>query len=225
VVGGLSDIIDAAGRKIRRPEPWRLIRRSVFPPFGNGPMTYRQEVFDLIGGYRRECEFWEDHDLVIRMAAVAKVMVIPHAIYQVRQSTTSTRIVSEQERLERGVDLMYRSSDRLLRHESYDELIKSGRPAGSKLDPRVFISLGSVVLWAGGHPRLFRRLLRRGELSFDFRTLSSLVWTAWASLSPSTLRVFLRQLLVARNVFAERKISPSEPVVWIPGLGASKPLH
>jgi glycosyltransferase involved in cell wall biosynthesis len=223
VVGGLWDMIDAHGRKIREPEPWRIIRRSVFPPFGNGPMTYRREVFERTGGYRSECEFWEDHDLVIRMAAVSKIMVIPHAIYQVRQSTTSTRIVSEQERIERGVDLMYRSSDRLTRHEPYDDIVKSRRPRDAKLDPRVFISMGSVILWAGGKPRLFQRLLKRGELSIDFRTLSALMWTAWASVDPGSLRVFLRLLIVARNKFAAAKIHSSEPVVWTPGLGASRP--
>ena len=222
VVGGLWDVIDAKGRKIREPEPWRLIRRSVFPPFGNGPMTYRREVFERAGGYRPECEFWEDHDLVIRMAAITKIMVIPHAIYQVRLSTTSTRIVSEQERLERGVDLMYRSSDRLRRREPYEDIVKSKPSTDAKLDPRVFISLGSVVLWAGGKPRLFRRLLRRGELSFEFRTASAVVWTAWASVSPSTLRSFMRLLLVARNMFATTKIHSSEAIVWAPGIGASQ---
>jgi len=224
VVGGLWEIIDAEGRKIRDTEPWRIIRHSVFPPFGNGPMTYRREVFERAGGYRPECEFWEDADLVIRMAAISKIMVIPHAIYQVRLSTTSTRIVSEQERLERGVDLMYRSADRLRRHEAYDDIVKAKRAADAKLDPRVFISLGSIALWAGGKPRLFRRLLRRGQLSPDFRTFSALVWTAWASLNPTTLRSFMRLLLIARNLFAKRKIHSSEPMVWTPGLGASEPM-
>ena len=220
VVGGLWDVIDAKGRKIRQPEPWRIIRRSVFPPFGNGPMMYRREVFERAGGYRCECEFWEDHDLVIRMAAISKIMVIPHAIYQVRQSTTSTRLVSDQDRLERGVDLMYRSTDHLLRHGSYEDIVKSNRPSEAKLDPRVFISLGSVLLWAGGRPRLFRRALRRGELSLDFRTLSALIWTAWASASPSTLRSFMRLLMRARNMLAMKKMHSNEPVVWTPGLGA-----
>jgi len=43
VVGGLYDIIDAAGGKIRGPEAWRLVNSAV-PPFGNGPMMYRREV-------------------------------------------------------------------------------------------------------------------------------------------------------------------------------------
>jgi hypothetical protein len=120
---------------------------------------------------------------------------------------------------------MYRSSDRLARHQPYDDIVKSKRPANAKLDPRVFISMGSVILWGGGKPQLFRRLLKRGELSFDFRTASALVWTAWATVDPRSLRAFLRLLIVARNKFAAAKISSAEPVVWTPGLGASRPDH
>ena len=71
-------------------------------------MMYRRQVFESAGGYRKACEFWEDHDLILRMAAISKVMVLPHAIYQVRQSSTSTRFASDQERVERALDVMYR---------------------------------------------------------------------------------------------------------------------
>lgn len=216
VVGGLFDIIDAEGRKVRNPEPWRLFRQSVFPPFGNGPMMYRKSVFDRVGGYRKECEFWEDQDLLIRMAAISKVMVIPHAIYQVRQSRTSTRFVSEQARLERAVDLMYRSRDCLQQGRDYEDLLTGGVAKDHKVDPRVFISLGSVSLWAGGNPRLFRRILAKGKLRPDFRTLSAVVWTAWASASPSTLRIFMRLLLMLRNSLASGSLPNDEAVLWSP---------
>ena len=185
-------------------------------------MTYRRELFESVGGYRAECEFWEDHDLILRMAAASKVMVVPKAIYGVRQSTTSTRIVSAQERLERAEDLMYRSSDRLERNQSYDDLLNSKRPFDAKLDPRVFIALGSMVLWSGGKPRLFRRLLSRAELSLNVRTITALVWTAWASSSPGSLRIFLRVLFITRNIRAGGRLNSDEPVVWIPGRGATQ---
>lgn len=214
VVGGLYDIIDVHGRRIRHAEPWRLVHHSVFPPFGNGPMMYRREIFERVGGYRRACVFWEDQDLLIRMSADTKFMVITHAIYQVRQSPTSTRFASEQARVERAVDLMYRSRDRLERGESYEDLLIEERSEDARLDPRVFIALGSVVLWAGGKPRLFRRLLRRGNLSPNFRTVSAMVWTAWASANPRSLRGFLRLLLVARNLYARTQVQTDRPVYW-----------
>lgn len=216
VVASLADIIDSRGRKLRDPEPWRLARRSVFVPFAHGAMMYRKEVFDRVGGYRKECEYWEDQDLVTRMSTVSRIMVLPRALYRIRQSTTSTRVVSDRDRLERAADLAYRSTDRLARGLDYEDLLH--RPAGvaEKVDPRVFIAVGSVLLWAGGKPRLFRRLLKRGKLSFNFGTLSALVWTAWASSWPGSLRIFLKLLLLARNGFAGGRVSTHEPVLWTP---------
>src|SRR6185295_10331728 len=112
VVGGLFEIIDPRGRTVRGPEPWRLRQPASVPPFGNGPLTYRQEVFDRVGGYREECEFWEDNDLIIRMAAATKIMVLPYSVYQVRQACVSNRLSSGQQRVERAVDLMYRARAR-----------------------------------------------------------------------------------------------------------------
>ena len=83
-----------------------------------------------------------------------------------------------------------------------------------KVDPRVFVSLGSHSLWAGGRPRLFRRLLKRGRLGPDFRTVSALVWTGWASLAPTSLRAFLRSLLFVRNAHAALLMKGNAPVRW-----------
>ena len=215
VVGGLYDVISANGERIRGPEPWRLKQRGSVPPFGNGPMMYRREVFEQAGGYRTQCEFWEDHDLILRMSAISKVMVVPHAIYQVRQSPVSTRFASDQERVEAALNLMYRSRARLDRHLPYDDLLDSPPPRDGEIDPRVFISLGSQLLWAGGRPRLFRRLLKRARLSFDFHTFTAIVWTAWASLEPRSLRAFLHSLMFARNLRASWTVRPNGPVQWI----------
>lgn len=214
VVGGLSDIIDADGRIIRYAETWRLLHPRGVPPFGNGPMMYRRHVFDQAGGYRSECEFWEDHDLIFRMGSISNIMVLPYAVYGVRQSTGSTRITSERLRVEQAMDLMYRARERVVKNRSYDDLLQSPRDPKAKLDPRVFIALGSVELWTGLRPHFFRRLLMRGDLRFSYRTLSALVWTAWASLQPHTLRMFMRMLLLARKLNAPTIVRTDEPVAW-----------
>lgn len=214
VVGGLYDIIDAQSRKIRSAEPSRLIQAASIPPFGNGPLMYRRHVFEQVGGYREACEFWEDHDLINRMSAVANIMVIPHAVYQVRQSPVSTRFASEQLRVERALNLMYQCRARLDQGRPYDDLLESPPPVDAKIDPRVFISLGSIALWAGGRPRLFKRLLSRGDLRLTFRAFSALIWTAWASLEPHSLRAFIRLLLIARSARASGKVHTGGPVRW-----------
>ena len=214
VVASLCDFIDSKGRRLRGSEPWRLARRSPFVPFAHGAMMYRRSVFDRAGGYRRESEYWEDQDLVTRMSMVGPVMIIPRALYRVRLSATSTRAASNALKLEHAVDIMYRSTDRVGRRQRYDDLLAPAGNETDKVDPRVFISLGSQLLWAGGRPRLFKRLLMRGDLAPDFHTFTALVWTAWASLGPASLRAFLRSLLFVRNYHASMVLKGRSPVVW-----------
>lgn len=215
LVGALFEVIDHEGRSIRGPEFWRLDRRTPFVPFAHGAMLFRRKVFDRAGGYREETEYWEDQDLVVRMAKTAHVLIIPSALYQYRQWTKKTRAACDQEGLENAVDLMYRCVARLERGENYDELLED-RTVPDRVDPRVFISVGSGILWSGGHPRLLGRLLKRGTLGANVRSLSALVWTAWASLSPSSLRAFMKLLLRTRNRLASRKITASKPLSWSP---------
>ncbi len=214
VVGGLYDIIDPEGRIVRGPEQWRLLAPRSMPPFGNGPLTYRREIFDQVGGYRPECEFWEDNDLLQRLAAVTRIMVLPYAVYQVRQARISNRLSANQDRVERAVDLMYRARERIDHGRSYEDLVAQGLPDDRKINPQVFISLGSITLWAGGRPRLFRRLLRRGQLGLNRWSIAALVWTAWGSAEPHSLRAFIRLLLFGRKLRSKRVIRTTEPVQW-----------
>jgi len=214
VVGGLYDIIDPAGRIVRGPELWRLLQPRSVPPFGNGPLTYRREIFDRVGGYRRECEFWEDNDLIQRMAAATRIMVLPYAVYQVRQARVSNRLSADQDRVERAVDLMYRARARIDEGKTYETLISPGLPPDRKISPQVFVSLGSITLWAGGRPRLLQRLLKRGDLGFNRRSIAALVWTAWGTLEPRSLRAFIRLLLLRRKLRTDRLLRATGPVEW-----------
>lgn len=213
IVASICDIIDSSGQLIRGPEHWRLLRRSAFVPFAHGSMMYRRNVFDRVGGYRRECEYWEDQDLVIRMASVAKVVMIPRVLYRVRQTATGTRASCDQMRLELALERAYEATDRF--ENPSDKSLKTQEHLG-KFDPRVFIALGSLQLWAGSRPRLFRRLLSRARLSFDARSASAIVWTAWATTSPSSLRSFLKFLLRWRNRLVSARIVESEAFLWSP---------
>jgi hypothetical protein len=147
------------------------------------------------------------------MAARSDVLVIPEELYQYRQSPVSTRATSAQERVERAVDLMYRCMGRLDEGLAYDDLLD--RKSNDKLDPRVFISLGSIQLWSKGRPRLLRRLLERGKLGFNLRTASAICWTALASLSPSALRTLLSLVHRIRSQDAGATGSTT-PIVWKP---------
>jgi hypothetical protein len=215
VVASVSDMIDEQGSPIRGPEIWRLRRRSPFVPFAHGAMMYRRDLFERLGGYREECEYWEDQDLVVRLAAISKVAVIPRPLYTVRLSRTSTRALCAGQRLEEALERAYSATDHLRQGKlGPSEIDGAERPIG-KLDPRVFIAVGSVRLWAGEQPRLFRRMIGHGRLSWDFRTVAAVIWTGWASISPSSLRSFLLLLLKIRNRPALR-LSSTTALLWRP---------
>jgi glycosyltransferase involved in cell wall biosynthesis len=216
--GTLFDIIDGQSRRIRGPDYWRLARASPFVPFAaHGSIMFRRTVFDDVGGYRAECEYWEDQDLVARMASAAEIWVLPWALYQVRQWTRKTGASVDLDRVEHAVDRMYRSIARLEQNRGYDDLLaeRSATPA-KKVDPRVFVAAGSRALWAGGRPRVLGRMLKRGRLRLDLRSATSLIWGAWGTVSPSTLRAFLRMVLQLRNVRALKAGTYDAPVRWSP---------
>ena len=223
LVGTLFDIIDSHGRQIREPDRWRLARKSAFVPFAaHGSIMFRRAVFDQAGGYRVESEYWEDQDLVVRISWISDVLIIPSPLYQVRLWTRPSHGTPADLRMEALIDLLYRSSERMQKGESYDDLLREPLQEGRLVDPRVFISSGSRLLWAGGRPRLFRRLLNRGKLGLDRHTLVALAWTGWASLSPTSLRLFLKLLLKAKNARAGM-IAPGDGLLkWSPGQPTAK---
>ena len=225
LVACVCDVIGVDGEVVRGPDVWRLGRRSWFAPFAHGSAMFRREVFEAVGGYREASAFWEDQDLFVRMLAFSgsKVVTLPETLYRVRYSRVSTRVASDHRRVERAVDLMYRSVDRLMEGRRYDDLLTMGVP--KSLDPRVFIATGSLDLWAGGKPRLFRRLFKEARLGADFRSLSALVWTSWASLHPPSLRMFMKMLVGLRNALSA-KDSHMAGVEWNPpGLAAIRRSH
>ena len=179
-------------------------------------MTYRRPVYDRSGGYRAESEYWEDQDLILRMADVARIAIIPEALYRNRLTLGSTRVTSDHQRVERAVDLMYRSMASYEAHGEYETIVASEALRPAKFDPRVFIASGSLTLWAGGRPKVLGRLLSRGNLRPDFRTLTALVWASWAAVSPGTLRAVLKMLLRWRNRQG-RTPNLDGPVYWDPG--------
>ena len=215
VVACLSDMIDISGHKIRSADRWRLARRSTFLPFAHGAIMYRRQIFERLNGYRDECQYWEDQDLIWRAANLAKIAILPRTLFRHRQ-WKSTRFVCDVEDLEQAIDRVYQAADRLRDGKDWIEAPHGPVDSSRRVDPRVFLSVGSVHLWAGEHPRLFRRLLRRGNLGWTRHTFIALVWTAWASASPSSLRLFLRLLLKGRNLTASPNVGFDEPVIWRP---------
>jgi glycosyltransferase involved in cell wall biosynthesis len=213
LVACLWEGIDRAGRRVRRRDRSRLLRRSPFSPFAHGSIMLRRELFEQVGGYRTRCDYWEDIDLYLRLAEAAPLLVITDALYRHRFAETSTRLASGQKRVERAFAEMHRCLDRYGHAASCDD---AADEAEARPTSETFVLMGSPSLWAGASPGMLGRLWRSGALSFDRRSAAALVWALWGGASPRGLRLFLRLLLRFRDKAAGRRLGGAAYVEWRP---------
>jgi glycosyltransferase involved in cell wall biosynthesis len=204
VVASMSEVIDSRGRKVRGAEYWRLGRRGWLAPFQHGSMMIRRDLFDSVGGYREGSDYWEDLDLVHRLSAAAPVLVLPEVLYRYRQSPSSSRVASDSSRVENAMDRRYRCLERLGQDRDYDDLLAEKAESGdARVDPRVFVSLGTLAIWSQKRPSLVRRFLKRARLKPNLRTAFSAAWVLWARASPGSLRAAITLSSRLRNALRE----------------------
>jgi GT2 family glycosyltransferase len=219
MTGSLADTIDGDGRRVRGVDLWRVVRRSCFASFPHTSVMFRRSAFDATGGYRAQCEYWEDLDFFLRMAARGRIAVIADDLVSHRQSRVSSRQVpGHQPRIEAAVDHMYECLDLFARGESYEPLVARGPadPAGQRLRPMTFVSIHSNRLWAGERPRIAARLLRRARLGLNGHSLGALAWAALGQVSPPLLRLLLRAVMRMRNLTLGRGVRRGEVYDWRP---------
>jgi glycosyltransferase involved in cell wall biosynthesis len=90
LVGTLSDGIDETGREVRGRDRWRIVRRSIFPPFPHGSVMFRRDAFEAVGGYRAGTDGYEDRDLFLRLVQQGRVVTLPEVLYHYRYHSLST---------------------------------------------------------------------------------------------------------------------------------------
>ena len=221
LTASLCDTIDGDGRRVRGVDFWRITRRSCFAPFPHTSVTFRREAFDAIGGYRSQCEFWEDLDFFLRMAERGRIAVIADDLVSHRQSRVSSRQVpADQDRIEAAVDRMLECVEAHARGESYEAIVasSSAESAAQRLRPMTFVSIHSNRLWAGQRPAIVGRLLRRARLGLDGESLIALVWSAMAQASPGLLRSLLRGFVRLRNLPLPGGVRRGEAYDWQPSV-------
>jgi len=189
VIGTLCNGIDASGREVRPRDRWRVVRRSAYIPFPHGSAMFRREVFDQVGGYNETSDAGEDQDLFLRMAARGRVVTLPDVLYSYRY------------------------------HSSNVTLFNGTRAVGENHSQNgdalaAFYMLGAMRLWAGDPPMLLEPMLAKKSLKWDFKTLMILVSAIWGHISPSTLRVFLRSSIRARDLLASVRVKDGKPYEW-----------
>jgi glycosyltransferase involved in cell wall biosynthesis len=189
VIGTLCNGIDARGREVRPRDRWRLVRRSVYVPFPHGSAMFRREVFDQVGGYNEASDGGEDQDLFSRMAARGRVLTLPDVLYSYRY------------------------------HSSNATLLNGKRAVGENHSQNgdalaAFYMLGAMRLWAGDPPRLLEPMLEKKSLKWNLKTLMILASAIWGHISPSTLRVFLRSSIRARDLLASVRVKDGRAYEW-----------
>jgi GT2 family glycosyltransferase len=227
MAASLCDTIDRHGRQIRGVDLWRIVRRSCFAPFPHTSVTFRRAAFEAIGGYRAQCDYWEDLDFFLRIAARGRIAVIAEDLVSHRQSPASSRqVAADEERIEAAVDRMFECLAVYARGESYESLVAAGPadPPRKRLRPMTFVSIHSNRLWAGQPPRVAERLWRRARLGFDGESLIALTWAALAHASPPLLRTLMRGIVRLRNLSVRNPVRRGEIYDWRPNV-RPRPAH
>jgi glycosyltransferase involved in cell wall biosynthesis len=208
LVGTLWQGIDDRGRVIRPRDRWRLLHPNGAAPFPHGSIMFRREVFLDTGGYRPECELWEDFDLYLRMGKRGHVLVLPEALYRYRFHAGSTTLGTDADRLATAIALMHRRISH--RHVSGDHV----EPVRGAVSPSALLYLGLQAVWAGQSPAILRRLGQLERHRPIGPVLKLLALAVWAACSPRSLRLLLAALVWSRDRMAARLLPDGAPVPW-----------
>jgi glycosyltransferase involved in cell wall biosynthesis len=189
-IGTLFIGIDVSGREVRPRDRWRLVRRSAYIPFPHGSAMFRREVFDQVGGYDERAAGSEDQDLFSRMAARGRVLTLPDVLYSYRYHSSNATLLDGK------------------RAVCEDEHSQNGDALAA------FYMRGAMRLWAGDPPKLLQPMFETKSLKCNPKTLMILASAIWGHVSPSTLRVFLRSSIRARDLVASVRVKDGRPCEW-----------
>jgi glycosyltransferase involved in cell wall biosynthesis len=199
LVGALGVGIDRRGRPLRPRDRWRLLRPAPTPPFPHASIMFRRALFLDIGGYREDCEVWEDVDLCRRLAERGRVMVLPAALHLYRFHAASATLKRSDGDLAGVIDRMH-------------DHLAAARPRGSRAETLHYVA-GSR-LWAGVAPAYTGRWRdlpwRRPALA----SLQLLLIATWGRWSPASLRAVLRGAIALRDRAAAPFLAGERPVEW-----------
>lgn len=218
LVGTLWEGIDREGRLVRPRDRWHLLQSTFYAPFPHGSIMFRRELFLTLAGYRRACNYWEDHDLYFRMADWGPIMVLCDAFYHYRFHSGSTTAGNDAKRM-LAVALMYRCVDHLRKGQDYTPLLAEDSVSGEPLEPRLLYSIGAPRLWAGEAPAILRYLRRVTYRAPDALLLRMLMLVLWGEVSPRSLRRLLGTFIWLRDRVASARIRDGTAVEWhLPGV-------
>lgn len=213
LVGSTFTGIDALDRVVRVADCSRLGLPTIFPQIAHGTIMYSQRAFSLVGGYRQECNYFEDVDLYLRLATLGKVMVLTRPLYLYRFNSTGARVSDDPSLIEDIFEKQRHWECRYLSTGSIDcpELDLSGR----SISPKSIQMLALLRIWAGRRPHVLRRLFRRGQICADRQTLTAFLVGLVGNFSPALVQQIAR-ILQKRRSMALNGAHVPDVVEWRP---------
>src|SRR5262249_17708113 len=173
-------------------------------------------TFDEVGGYREEWAGWEDQDLFLRLKSRGRVVVLTETLYHYRFHVSSVMCGAAAASAARVIGLRHRCLAEFRRGRDYTRLLAEAERNGPP--PTAFADAlylrGSMRLWAGHPPAILGLVLRHKSLALGPRALRTLVWATWASVSPTSLRLFLRALIRTRDFLASYSVKDRGIYEW-----------
>lgn len=218
LLGATSEFIDVSGAPLRPYDLSGLLLSRRSAPFAQSSIVFPKRVFEQVGGYRPACDYWEDLDLFLRISDVGRVALLAEPLVQYRMAPTSSRLASDRSVVERALDLRCRCIDAHQRGDDYEDLLAAAAAGdrSSKLHPRTFIYLSALELWAGRPTPVLGPLLSRGDRRPIGLFVAAILWSAWATLNPATLRHAISLVVRVRNGFTRGVIRPGKLYDWRP---------
>ena len=217
MVGSLYEYVDAQGRTIGGRDRSVFRRPRCIFPVAHGSLMFRRPAFDRVGGYRVECDYWEDVDLFLRLSGEGRVLVLPDALYRYRYSPTSARHVSDEARVARALDLGVRCLTAHREGRSYERLIEEAQraPPPARVSLSVFAQIAFVRLWRGEPRSIFQTWAwRNASLGLSRRVALILLFAAWAWTHPPSLRMVLTWRSRFADWRARHSVADGEAKVW-----------
>lgn len=217
VIGSLFEIIDSAGKQVFGVNRRMLRNIQNDFPVAHGSIMFQRDAFERAGGYRVACDYWEDSDLLLRMMRQGKAILLPEAVFQYRLSATSSRLMADEIRVTRAMDLGLRCMAAHRARGDYEDILEEesrlGPPAA--LTPMAVTHFASVQLWRGD-VRTIRSFYARWQtkIPWDRKGVSIRLFEYWAVLSPASLRLLLKLRARYNDWRARNIVGRDEILVW-----------
>ncbi|PLK26762.1 glycosyltransferase family A protein [Novosphingobium sp. TH158] len=207
MVGSTFRLIDAEGRVLREETPSRILGSA--PPFAHPSIMLRKSVFDAIGGYSPESDYFEDADLIRRIATKGRILVYRQPLLELRFAGQNARLRDERIEVLRKIDRLYNPQRSASASSGRD-----GRPERISIMP--FYSIAVLHILALQRPRLTRMILRHADLRDVPRLLAVLSIIAIANLSPRLARGISHAVSQLREWISGPRLGSQDLLCWAP---------